>query len=212
MLLIRGLVQGVGFRPFICRMAKERGLKGRVENRNDGVLVILNGPENTVLDFRDAIRQHAPAASSIEGIEVRETENEEFPEFEIVESGDVSDRVTEISPDIAVCQACLEDIKKQPHRIGYPLINCTHCGPRFSIIRDLPYDRANTTMSEFVMCPKCRAEYEDLTDRRFHAQPVACNKCGPVYRLESPEGETRDFQEILRRVWEIIASDGLLQV
>ena len=209
-LLIRGLVQGIGFRPFICRMAREGGLKGRVENRNDGVLVILNGPENAVLGFRDAIRQHAPAASSIEGIEVRETEHKEFSGFEIVESGDISDRVTEISPDIAVCQACLEDMKKQPHRINYPLINCTHCGPRFSIISDLPYDRANTTMSDFTMCPACKAEYNDLTDRRFHAQPVACNECGPMYRLESQAGESRDLQEILRRVSGIIASGGLL--
>jgi hydrogenase maturation protein HypF len=210
MLLVKGLVQGVGFRPFIYRLANEFGLKGRVENRNDGVVVKVNGPGKRIQTFRDAIIRQAPVASSIEEITIRETEWEEFPSFDIEISEDVSNQITEISPDIAVCDACLEDLKSQPHRIGYPLINCTHCGPRFSIIRDLPYDRANTTMSAFTMCPECQAEYKDIMDRRFHAQPVACNRCGPVYRLQTRNAVSDDLQEISRMVSEMISKGGLM--
>ena len=143
---IRGLVQGVGFRPFVYHVASGLGLKGWVENRNDGVVVMTSGTEDQMAEFRKQVVAHAPQAASI---------------------SNVSDAVTEISPDIAVCDQCLEDMQKQPHRLAYPLINCTHCGPRFSIIRDLPYDRKHTTMEPFDMCPVCRSEYSDINDRRF---------------------------------------------
>ena len=209
---IKGLVQGVGFRPFLFRMAIEHGLKGWVENRNDGVVLELNGSESQLSSFRSAVLAHAPTAASIESVEIQKVARKSFDSFEIKASSDESTFITEISPDIAVCRECLNDMKTQPHRIGYPLINCTHCGPRFSIIRDLPYDRAHTTMASFEMCPQCRSEYSDLNDRRFHAQPVACNTCGPVYRFEHAGGATEVFKEILDRTSELLSGDALLAI
>ncbi|MCK4750677.1 MAG: carbamoyltransferase HypF, partial [Bacteroidales bacterium] len=135
-----------------------------------------------------------------------------FESFEIRKSEDISEAVTEICPDIAVCHDCLADMKVQSHRMNYPLINCTRCGPRFSIIRDLPYDRPNTTMSTFEMCQVCRAEYEEISDRRFHAQPVACNQCGPVYRFATTSGSTENMKDILAGIRNSISNDGLLAV
>ncbi|MCK4751490.1 MAG: carbamoyltransferase HypF, partial [Bacteroidales bacterium] len=211
-LLITGLVQGIGFRPFIYRLAREHGLLGSVENRNDGVIVEVNGTVAKIHRFKEDVFHRAPEASSIEDIEVSETEYKRFLSFKIQESGDVSLDVTEISPDIAVCPECLADLKQQPHRINYPLINCTYCGPRFTIIRDLPYDRPNTTMARFNMCPDCRSEYENIMDRRFHAQPVACNQCGPVYNLDTRDGSTEDIGEILDRISDLVAHGSLLSI
>ncbi|MBE9518256.1 MAG: carbamoyltransferase HypF, partial [Bacteroidetes bacterium] len=145
-------------------------------------------------------------------VEIQKVARKSFDSFEIKASSDESIFITEISPDIAVCSECLDDLNNQAHRIDYPLINCTHCGPRFSIIRDLPYDRVHTTMSNFEMCPQCRSEYGDLNDRRFHAQPVACNTCGPVYRFEHAGGATEVFKEILDRTSELLSGDALLAI
>lgn len=150
-LTIRGLVQGVGFRPFVYRTATTLGLKGWVENRNDCVRIKIEGIEKNVDEFIVKLKTDAPPASSIESIETSDSSIENFTSFEIIKSKNVSDGITEISPDIAVCSDCLEDMKSQPHRINYPFINCTNCGPRFTIIKDLPYDREKTTMHEFVM-------------------------------------------------------------
>ena len=207
---IRGLVQGVGFRPFVYRVASELGMKGWVENRNNGVLVVTRGTENQVKEFRDRVLLQAPEAASIESVEIREEAPAYLGEFEIRQSTDVSDSVTEISPDIAVCKDCLADMHSQAHRINYPLINCTHCGPRFSIIRDLPYDRPHTTMESFDMCPKCSSEYKDIGDRRFHAQPVACNHCGPVYSLQYSGESVEDLNEILNTMEGILRRGGVV--
>src|SRR5690606_20776250 len=120
----------------------------------------------------------------------KEIPAENFDDFRIKTSEDVSEEITRVSPDLAVCTHCLDDMKSQPHRINYPFTNCTYCGPRFSIIKSLPYDRQNTTMAEFAMCPVCRKEYNDIADRRFHAEPVACTDCGPRYALSTPKGKT----------------------
>jgi len=208
--MIYGLVQGVGFRPYIFKLAVAHDLKGWVENRTDGVILMINATHEGILKFRDEMVNTAPVASSIESVEIVKTDRQEFSSFEIRNSEDISDAVTEISPDIAVCQECLSDMKGQPHRKNYPLINCTHCGPRFSIIRDLPYDRPNTTMARFEMCPICKAEYNDISDRRFHAQPVACNHCGPVYSLDTARMQTDNLDEILSVVKDTISSGGLL--
>ena len=183
LLKITGLVQGVGFRPFIYVLAEQFDLKGWVENRNDGVLIKINAEKETVLHFTKEIKKQAPLASSIKNIQFSKAEDELFTEFRIKKSESSSETVTEVSPDIAVCDACLEDMKSQKHRINYPFTNCTNCGPRFTIIKDLPYDREKTTMAEFEMCDTCKSEYTDIYDRRFHAQPVACNTCGPNYSL-----------------------------
>jgi hydrogenase maturation protein HypF len=132
--------------------------------------------------------------------------------FEIRKSRETSLGITEISPDIAVCEDCLRDMKTQAHRIAYPLINCTHCGPRFSIIKDLPYDRPKTTMAPFEMCKVCKAEYENILDRRFHAQPVACNHCGPVYRIAETGKPPRNINisELLMEVKSLIAGGEII--
>jgi len=198
LLHVRGLVQGVGFRPFIYRIACSLNIKGWVINRNDGVLIKIQESRRKTEEFREAIEAHIPRAAIIHSISIEPSDYEEFQEFEIRKSEAVSDEVTLVSPDIAVCDDCLEDLKTQAHRIAYPFINCTNCGPRFSIIRELPYDRPYTTMDVFAMCPQCASEYSDIADRRFHAQPIACNNCGPLYTFRSDDTILIDQREIIR--------------
>jgi hydrogenase maturation protein HypF len=177
------LVQGVGFRPFVYRIAIENKLKGWVDNRNDGVHISITETEIAVQKFVEQIKNEAPLASKISNIEITEIEFENFANFEIVKSKNISNEITQVSPDIVVCDDCLQDLKSQKNRINYPFINCTNCGPRFSIIKNLPYDREKTTMSVFEMCDDCKTEYTNVLDRRFHAQPIACEVCGPKYSL-----------------------------
>ncbi len=180
---VSGLVQGVGFRPFIYRLARDFELKGWVNNTNEYVQIYLNTDLRTLGAFIKQIHEQAPAASRIRSIEYIEVAEQIFPDFRIRKSESRSDMVTEVSPDIAVCKDCLQDMKLQSNRIDYPFLNCTNCGPRFTIVRDLPYDRARTTMNVFTMCSACAREYKDVFDRRFHAQPTACRDCGPEYSL-----------------------------
>lgn len=211
LIIVRGLVQGVGFRPFIYRLAKKHGILGWVENRNDAVYIQACGPELSLGKFIQEIDIEKPGISHIGDMEISETDIIAPADFEIRWSRDEGDSVTEVSPDIAVCNECLVDMKTQPRRIRYPFSNCTRCGPRFSIIRDLPYDRVNTTMAGFKMCPECESEYNDIDDRRFHAQPVACNDCGPVYRLIRPgKSESADMPMILSSMKEVISRDGVV--
>ena len=209
---IKGLVQGVGFRPFIYRMAHQHGLNGWVENRNDGVIIKVNGSNEILNLFVEDIKIQAPVASNIHSIKSKVVEPESFSEFKIVKSENSSAEITDISPDIAVCDACLVDLKNQAHRIDYPFINCTNCGPRFSIIQDLPYDRHKTTMDPFVMCNICRSEYEDVLDRRFHAQPVACSTCGPEYELIIGERSITDFDEILDQTKYLLQNGKIIAI
>lgn len=206
---ISGLVQGVGFRPFVYREANKYGISGWVENRNDGVHILINETREGAEKFKQSILDHAPAAADIESLRMMPASPEVLEGFAIKSSGDVSGSITEIGPDIAVCPECLSDMKRQPHRINYPFINCTHCGPRFTIIRDLPYDRPHTTMDAFAMCPECRAEYENVHDRRFHAQPVACKHCGPVYVLEAEQGRCDQLEGIMEEVRAGIMKGGV---
>jgi hydrogenase maturation protein HypF len=203
-------VQGVGFRPFIYRLAKKFRLRGTVDNRNEGVLILIQGEKTKA--FIDSIRAESPGAAVIESIYAEEIKHKAFEDFRIVHSRDnsIENEITEISPDIAVCAACLEDMKTQPHRINYSFINCTNCGPRFSIIKALPYDRPNTTMDVFPMCEKCAAEYTDVEDRRFHAQPVACNHCGPHYELHWQGKIYKDIVEILKLTARHLDQGGVL--
>lgn len=198
-LIIRGLVQGVGFRPFIYRIANEMGIRGEVDNRNNGVCIHAVLTPEQQETFISRIREEHPPVAFIHSIQISETEREDIRQagFTIIPSRSDSEEVTQVAPDIAVCPECLRDRKIQPHRLRYPFINCTHCGPRFSIIRDLPYDRQQTTMSAFAMCPDCRKEYTTVSDRRFHAQPVACNHCGPFYYAIYNNVKTEDYNELL---------------
>ena len=196
---IQGLVQGVGFRPFIYLLAEDMGIKGSVANRNNGVFIFAELSEEQREQFIHRIRSEHPLTASINRIEIRESQEREkvFTGFSIVPSYSESEEVTQVAPDIAVCEDCLNDRKNQAHRIQYPFINCTHCGPRFSIIRGLPYDRKQTTMSGFEMCPVCWSEYTNINDRRFHAQPIACNHCGPTYYYKETDGEEKnDYRQI----------------
>ncbi|HEC42532.1 MAG TPA: carbamoyltransferase HypF [Bacteroides sp.] len=180
---ILGLVQGVGFRPFIYRLAHDFGLKGWVNNTNENVQICVNADLNIMENFILQIKEQAPRASQIESIELREVKDELFADFRIIRSESLSEAITEVSPDIAVCDDCLQDMKLQSNRIDYPFLNCTNCGPRFTIVQDLPFDRAHTTMKDFTMCESCGKEYGNVLDRRFHAQPTACRDCGPEYSL-----------------------------
>jgi len=209
---IKGLVQGVGFRPFIYRLAHKHTLTGWVENRNDGVLLHIEGSaEKTVIFLRD-IQPEAPEAANIISIETTNATLIGYDNFFIKKSENTSEEITEISPDIAVCDACLKDLKVQEHRIDYPFINCTNCGPRFTIINDLPYDREKTTMDPFQMCPICYGEYENILDRRFHAQPVACNHCGPSYQMHSNGKIITALDEILTRTVKLINNGGIIAI
>lgn len=185
---ITGVVQGVGFRPFVYNLAQEYSLKGWVLNAADGVHVHVEGPEAIVDSFPVLVEKSAPAASKIDRVSVSSTKPEWFDSFEIRQSAPTAGERTLISPDMATCHACTEELfDPSNRRYRYPFINCTDCGPRFTIIRDTPYDRPLTTMDKFKMCPACEAEYADPKDRRFHAQPDACFICGPRVYLNSSQ-------------------------
>lgn len=210
---VKGLVQGVGFRPFIYRLAHEHALKGWVENRTDGVLVMVQSENNSFESFKNDILSEKPPASHITEISMKSIDtNEVFRDFSIVKSEADGEEITQVSPDIAVCEDCLNDLSEQAHRIDYPFINCTNCGPRFTIIKDLPYDREKTTMKPFIMCEKCRDEYTDILDRRFHAQPVACNNCGPQYELYRGDEKITGFQEVLETTAGLIENGKILAI
>ncbi|MFO7965371.1 MAG: carbamoyltransferase HypF [Desulfobacterales bacterium] len=186
---IRGIVQGVGFRPFIYKLAKAHGLVGWVCNRSGDVAVEVEGSEELLKRFRADIEAKAPPLAKIDTIFCRRSEASGYIDFEIRESIPKTEECRMISPDVSICGRCIVDIEDlRNRRHGYPFTNCTDCGPRFTIIKELPYDRENTTMQSFRMCARCRAEYEDPESRRFHAQPNACPKCGPRLILKSSDG------------------------
>jgi hydrogenase maturation protein HypF len=184
---VYGAVQGIGFRPFVYRLATSMGLAGTVLNGAAGVFIEVEGDLTACREFLARLHAERPAASWIAGTEVSRLEPAGYDGFRILESSHESAPTTAILPDLATCPDCLADILDPTNRrFGYPFTNCTHCGPRYTIVTALPYDRPNTTMRAFSMCPRCEAEYQSPSDRRFHAQPNACPDCGP--RLDSPVG------------------------
>ncbi|HDZ59115.1 MAG TPA: carbamoyltransferase HypF, partial [Ignavibacteriales bacterium] len=188
---IGGAVQGVGFRPFVYRTATNLGLTGFVLNNSLGVFIEAEGEESLLKIFLKNIEEEKPPLSVITSLEHSFLDPAGYDKFEIKES-EMNDEVAAfILPDIAVCDDCLKEmLDPNDRRYLYPFINCTNCGPRFSIIESLPYDRPNTSMKNFEMCDDCRKEYEDPVNRRFHAQPVACPKCGPHLSLWDENGNT----------------------
>ena len=203
----------MGFRPFVYRIARQEGLTGWVMNTNEDVRIRVSGDPGSMETFMNLLTSGAPVASRVENILAKEIPHEIFPDFRILKSGNLSDAITGISPDIAVCPDCLDDITREGNRKDYAFVNCTNCGPRFTIIREMPYDRDKTSMASFAMCPDCRKEFEEVTDRRFHAQPTACDRCGPHYELTISGGESfREIGTILDRVSAMIASGGILLV
>ena len=198
---VKGLVQGVGFRPFVYRIARKNNLSGWVRNTNECVEIHIEGKEEDTDAFSMNLRDDPPAASRIREIRKVEIEVLHLTGFKIEPSTNYSQEITEISPDIAVCQECLEDTRLPGNRFHYPFVNCTNCGPRFTIIRDLPYDRRKTTMEPFPLCTSCSNEYSDVADRRFHAQPVACQDCGPCYEMYiNGKPVSEDIEIILSRI------------
>jgi len=215
---VRGRVQGVGFRPHVWHLAYELGLVGQVCNDGQGVRIQVSGEPEALSEFRQRLESQAPPLSQIETIEIQEQEQAiEFKEFAIVESVGGKTQ-TQIAPDTATCSACVAEIyTPSERRYRYPFTNCTHCGPRLSIIQGVPYDRPSTTMANFPLCPQCQQEYDDPGDRRFHAQPIACPICGPKVWLESLTDKDRvgepgkEIQQTISRIEQgkILAIRGL---
>jgi len=181
---VTGIVQGVGFRPFVYALAQRWHLRGEVRNTSAGVDIAVEGDSQALRDFAGALQSDAPPLAHIDEIQVHEAPPGGYDDFTIRESLAVAGAFQPVSPDVALCDDCLRELfDPGDRRYLYPFINCTHCGPRFTIIRDLPYDRPLTTMAGFPLCPACAREYADPINRRFHAQPVACAECGPSVRL-----------------------------
>jgi hydrogenase maturation protein HypF len=189
-LLVKGIVQGVGFRPFIYGLAKFYSLNGWVLNSTEGVSIEVEGDRNSLDEFVNQIRVKLPPLAMIDSLDVEYLTPVNYDSFVIRHSKGDKDKYVKISPDISICDDCLTELfNPDDRRYRYPFINCTNCGPRFTIVKDIPYDRENTTMQNFKMCPLCQAEYDDPMNRRFHAQPNACPVCGPSVTLESPQGK-----------------------
>jgi hydrogenase maturation protein HypF len=192
---VRGRVQGVGFRPTVWRLAREAGLSGEVLNDAAGVLIRVCGQESAISSFVERLQREPPLLARIEAIETHSYGGLLPEEFRIAESVDGAAH-TQIAPDAAICAACAGEIANPfERRFRYPFTNCTHCGPRLTIVNGVPYDRANTTMAAFPMCPACVGEYGDPADRRFHAEPTACHACGPKASLVRLDGYAVSFEQ-----------------
>jgi hydrogenase maturation protein HypF len=188
---ITGIVQGVGFRPFVYGLATDFELNGWVRNTSAGVDIEVDGSPNVLDQFIQALKHQTPPLAQIDSVRVDQIPMSGFSAFEIHHSEPIPGAFIPISPDVSICDDChREMLDPSDQRYRYPFINCTNCGPRFTIIQDIPYDRPKTTMAPFEMCAYCRAEYEDPLNRRFHAQPVACPECGPQVWLERSNVET----------------------
>ncbi|NUM54563.1 MAG: carbamoyltransferase HypF [Candidatus Hydrogenedentes bacterium] len=188
--VVRGAVQGIGFRPFVYRLALELDLVGTVANSPYGLVIDAEGQSAAVQSFLRRLHAEKPPLSRIETMDVVHLAPVHAREFAIVDSEKDGDTSAFVMPDIAVCAECLREMRDPSNRrYRYPFINCTHCGPRFSLVHAMPYDRPNTSMRAFRMCAQCRDEYEDPADRRFHAQPIACANCGPSISIWGPEGD-----------------------
>ncbi|MFW6114961.1 MAG: carbamoyltransferase HypF [Thermodesulfobacteriota bacterium] len=209
---LEGIVQGVGFRPFVYNLARSYDLTGWVLNNEQGVSLEVEGEREIIEQFLSGL-SHPPPLAAIEKIEVSYEVPVGYMNFEIRESVPGSERFTLISPDIATCDECLEEIfDPDDRRFRYPFTNCTNCGPRFTIIEDIPYDRKFTTMDSFEMCPRCSREYHDPADRRFHAQPNACPVCGPGLRLLNGAGKELPAADPLAEVISLLKQEQIIAI
>ena len=182
---ITGVVQGVGFRPFVYTLALRYNLNGWVRNTSAGVDIQVDGYSSVIEQFIEGLKLEAPPMAHIDQLEYKNCPPGGFSKFEIIPSKLWAGAFQPISPDVSICADCLAEIlDPKARRFRYPFTNCTNCGPRFTIIEDIPYDRPLTTMASFAMCPDCISEYQNPLDRRFHAQPIACPECGPSIWLE----------------------------
>ena len=217
---VRGVVQGVGFRPFVYKLARSRGLTGHVFNSSAGVTIEVEGREAELAEFVRRLRAEAPPLAEITDLAVLQMEPTRSIGFQILQSHERPGAFALVPPDAGTCDACWRDFGDPSNRrFGYPFTNCTHCGPRYTIIQDIPYDRATTTMSPFAMCRACQAEYEDPEDRRFHAQPNACAVCGPSLALipsgssiPRPLFDNKDSLATVRQARRLLRDGNLLAV
>jgi hydrogenase maturation protein HypF len=212
----RGIVQGVGFRPFVYSQAVRLGLTGWVRNTSSGVEIEINGSPDGIDRFLSALEHQLPPLARIDHLENEPCSPNGYDHFEIISSQPQPGEFIPVSPDTSICKDCQHELlDPNNRRFRYPFINCTNCGPRFSIIRDIPYDRPKTTMAQFEMCPDCQREYENPLDRRFHAQPTACPVCGPQLWFEANNQQFAEKDEALQlaRQWlkegKILAVKGL---
>ncbi|MCW8894353.1 carbamoyltransferase HypF [Sulfurimonas sp.] len=211
---IRGVVQGVGFRPFIYNLATSMELNGYVSNNAHGVIIVVDTTKDKVDEFVEQIRAKRPPLSDIESIDISPSnEKQTFKDFTIKKS-ESSDELTSMIPsDIAMCKECQEELEdKNNRRYNYPFITCTNCGPRYSIIKNLPYDRKNTSMAEFEMCKKCQDEYKNPKDRRYHAQPIGCFECGPMISLLDKSGKKQKIENVVDEVVKFIADGKIVAI
>ena len=210
---VRGIVQGVGFRPFVYNLAQRLGLSGWVLNSSAGVLIEVEGDAAGLEQFVRALRNEAPPLAQIEEVAVASLEPAGYDGFVIRESVDEPGHLVPVSPDIGTCDDCLRDFRApENRRFGYAFTNCTNCGPRYTITRTIPYDRPLTTMACFAMCARCLREYEDPADRRFHAQPNACPDCGPSLWLAGDFGGKRDSLAAIREVQRLLQEGRIVAI
>jgi hydrogenase maturation protein HypF len=208
--LVDGVVQGVGFRPFVHGLAQRLSLGGVVGNDSDGVFIEVEGPAEAVDTFVDLLRTESPPLAVVERVRVEHMPPTGTAGFTIVDSAGNGERRALVSPDMATCDDCLAEVLHPgDRRHRYPFTNCTNCGPRFTIVTGVPYDRSATTMAGFAMCELCRREYEDPSDRRFHAQPVCCPACGPTLRLVGDDGDAIGAAADRLRAGQVLAVKGL---
>ena len=211
---IRGVVQGVGFRPFIYNLATSMELNGYVSNESHGVVILVDTTKDKLDAFIEQIRANRPPLSEIESINILEPQTKQaFKDFTIKKSKN-SEKLTSMIPsDISMCQECQQELEdKNNRRYNYPFITCTNCGPRYSIIKNLPYDRKNTSMHKFDMCKKCQDEYENPKERRYHAQPIGCFDCGPVVSLLDSSGNKLEIENIIDEVVGFITDGKIVAV
>jgi hydrogenase maturation protein HypF len=210
---VRGVVQGVGFRPFVFRLARANTLAGWVLNGEEGLEIFLEGADRGLQRFIQALKTESPPAADITEIEIHATKPVGCYEFTIRESERKQQPSVRISPDLPVCEDCLRELfDPADRRYFYPYINCTNCGPRYTVILGLPYDRVNTTMQFWLFDKYCASEYEDPSNRRFHAQPVACAECGPEYYLQAGREEIRGNEPSIRSAVEMLQAGKILAV
>ena len=210
---VRGVVQGVGFRPFVYRLARSNGLTGWVLNEEEGVEIHLEGEEKTLRVFIEELKTQPPPAASIVTLRVMPAEPAGCTEFLILTSQRQRKPTVRVSPDLPVCEDCLREVfDPQNRHYHYPYINCTNCGPRYTVIESLPYDRCNTTMAKWPLDPYCAAEYGDPANRRFHAQPVACPCCGPHYYFQLGTETERGDDEVVRVAVQRLTNGEILAI
>jgi len=210
---VRGIVQGVGFRPFVYGLAVRNQLTGWVRNTSSGVEIEVNGRQDGLQAFLDDLAQRPPPLARIDSLESEPSPANHFTKFEILDSQPDPSEFIPVSPDMSICPDCQRELfSPSDRRYRYPFINCTNCGPRFSIIRDIPYDRPFTTMADFIMCPQCQSEYDDPLNRRFHAQPTACSTCGPQIWYEVDGTRLAEREDALKQAREALKNGRIVAV